>query len=124
MSLSGYGQHALDLRGMGRLFVGGILEEGADGGQPQIAAAGCDSSALFQVIQKCRNQGCINRLESQTGRRLVQTLLSALQQQTKSIPIGTDGVWAYLPLIYQALGEELLQQRGQRGCGPHDCFSQ
>ena len=45
----------------------------------------------------------------------MQPLLGELQKQAKGVPIGTDGVRTRLPLIHQALGEEVLQQRGQRG---------
>src|SRR5450755_3027573 len=108
VSFSGYGEHALDLRGMGRLFVSGELEKRADGGQPQIAAAGCNPAVLFQVIQKCRDHRRVNRFESQTDWRLVQTLLGEMQKHAKGIPIRTDRVRACLPLIHQALGEEIL----------------
>src|SRR6185295_17726907 len=112
---SGYGEHPLDLRGLSRFFIGGILEKGADGGQPQVTAPGCDSAALFQVIEKCRNQRRIYRFESQTGRRLMQPLLGESQKQAKRIPIRTDRVGTCLPLIHQTLGKEVLQQWGQRG---------
>src|SRR5450759_4875933 len=52
VSFSGYSEHALDLRGMGRLFVRGVLKEGADGGQPQIAAAGRNWGPLGQRTPK------------------------------------------------------------------------
>ena len=42
-------------------------------------------------------------------------LLGKLQEQTEGVPIGADGVRTRLALTHQALGEEVLQQHGQRG---------
>src|ERR1035438_10188982 len=70
MTLPRYGQHTLDLSGMGRLLVGGIVEEGADCRQTQIAASGGNPAALFEIIQKSSDHWCINSFEIQTGRRL------------------------------------------------------
>jgi hypothetical protein len=122
--LSWYGQHPLDLSGAGWFVVSGVLEEGANRSEAQVATAGGDPAALFEIIQKGSNHGRIDLFEGQPGRRPVQTFLGELQKQAKGVPIGTDGVRTRLPLIHQALDEEVLQQRGQRGFGLHDCFSQ
>ena len=99
---------------MGRFFISGIVEKGADGCQSQIAAADGNPTVLLQVIQKGSNQWRIYLFKGQLGRRLMQPLLSELQKQAKRVPIGTDGVRTGLPLIHQTLGEEAFQQRGQR----------
>jgi hypothetical protein len=49
----------------------------------------------------------------------MQPLLNELQKLTKGIAIRTDGVWARLALLHQALGKEALQQRGKAGGGGH-----
>ena len=53
----------LDLGGVSGFFVGGIVEEGADRGQPEVATAGRDPAPVFQVIQEGRDQGGIDRRE-------------------------------------------------------------
>jgi hypothetical protein len=94
---------------MGRLFVSGIVKEGSDGRQPEIAAVGRDPSAFFQIGQKGSDQWGIDLLESQTGGRFVQTTLREPQEQTESVPIGTDRVRTCLPLAHEALSKEFLQ---------------
>ena len=94
---------------MGWLLVSGIVEEGADRRQSEIAAAGRDASTFFQVVQERRNQWCIDLCESELGRLLVESLLGKTQQQAKGVPIGTDGVRTRLPLTHETLGKEALQ---------------
>ena len=115
VTLSRYSQYALDLSDTRRFFVSGIVKESADGCQTQIAAAGRNSTTLFQVIQKCGNQRDIDLFKSYLGRRLVETLLGEMQEQAKRIPIGSDVMRTRLPLTHQPLREEVLQQWGQCG---------
>jgi hypothetical protein len=39
----------------------------------------------------------------------VKPLLNELQELSEAVAIGTDGVWARLTLLHQALGKETLQ---------------
>ena len=59
-------------------------------------------------------------LEAQACRRLMQPLLNKLQELTKGVAIGTDGVWTRLALLHQPLSKVALQQRGKAGGGDHD----
>jgi len=52
------------------------VKEGSDCRQPEIAAAGRDPSAFFQIVQKGSDQRCIDLFESQTRRLFVQATLS------------------------------------------------
>jgi hypothetical protein len=70
---------------------------------------------LLQFIQKRHDEGGINLLEAQAGRRLAQPLLDELQELTEGVAIGTDGMWTRLALLHQALGKETLQKRSQSG---------
>src|SRR5258705_9933499 len=64
-TLAGDGEHPLDLCGMNRCLESGETKERAQGSQAKIAAASAEALMLFQVIQKCRDQGCIDLLENQ-----------------------------------------------------------
>src|SRR5262249_19588003 len=116
--------YTLNLSGARGFFIGGIVEERADCRQTQVAAAGSDSAVLLQIVQESSNHGRIDLVKCQAGGRLVQMLLGELQQQAKGVAIGTNGMRTRLPLIHQAVSEELFQQRGERDRGLHDCFSQ
>jgi hypothetical protein len=45
----------LDLRSVRRFLVRGVVEEGTNGGQPQVAAAGTDFTRGLQVVEKGRD---------------------------------------------------------------------
>jgi hypothetical protein len=120
-ALAGDSQHALDLSSMFRHFERGISKEGVNGGQPQIPAAGTQTSLLFQVIEKRHDQWGIDRLEGQLRRRSVQPLLGKLQQQADGIAIRTDRMRTGLALLHEPLGEEPFQQWSEaRSGGFHD----
>ena len=70
---------------------------------PQISAANAQSATLLKVIEKRHDQRRIDLLEHQCGRRLVQTLLYELQEQTEGVAIGTDRVGAHPALLHQTL---------------------
>ena len=86
-----------------------------NGGEAQITATNAYAVTLLQVIQERHDQGGIDLLEVQACRGLVQPLLNELQKLAKGIAIGTDGVWARLALLHQALGKEALQQWSKAG---------
>jgi hypothetical protein len=109
-ALAGDSQHALDLSGMFRHFERDISKEGVNGSQPQIPAAGTQTSMLLQMIEKRHDQWGIDRLEGQLRRRGVQPLVGKLQQQAEAIAIRTDRMRTGLPLLHETLGEESFQE--------------
>jgi hypothetical protein len=78
ISLARNGQNTLDLGGMVRRFECGIPEKRVNGGQPQIATARAQASMFFQVIEKSRDQRCVERLKREPVGRRMQLLLREL----------------------------------------------
>src|SRR5580700_4839583 len=76
--LAGYGQYALDLRGVSRCFERGIPKEGVDCGEAQITAACTQLPVFFQVVEEPNDQRRVDRLQRKPCRRRVQLLLSEL----------------------------------------------
>ena len=81
------GQHPVDLRGVGRLLEGRIAEEGADRGEPEVAAAGGDPPPRLQVVQEGGDQRGIERREGEAGRRRVQVLVREAEQEAEGVPV-------------------------------------
>ena len=54
----------------------------------------------------------------------MQALLRELEEATKRITVGADGMRAHLALLHQTLQEEPLKQRREAEAGAHDAFPQ
>jgi len=102
-------EHPLDLRGVYGRLVSGVTEERADRCKPQIPSAGADAPGLFQIVQESADERGFNVLERQPIRRLAQMSVGKLEQQLEGVAIGTDGMWAHVPLLHQTFDKELLQ---------------
>jgi hypothetical protein len=71
----GDGQHALDMAGEIGLFKGGVLEEGADGGQAKVATAGAIVSMFLQLIEKGSDERGIEILQHELAGQFFQLRL-------------------------------------------------
>ena len=69
--------------------------------------------------EKRHNQWCIDLFEHQVRWSFTQSLLRELEQLTKGVTIGTDGMGTGLALLHQTLREEALQQRSETDIGLH-----
>ena len=107
-----------------RLLVGRVAEEGADGGQAQVAAAGAVAAFLLHRIEESADHRRLQIGERQGRGRLVQLLLDKVKQQTEGIAVGSDGVSTGTPLRHEALGEEAFEQAGKADGVVHDQPSQ
>src|SRR5262249_17981829 len=103
-------KYTLDLCGMRRRLECRETKEGAQSCQAKIPTAGTDALMLLKMVKKCRDQGSINCLKAQPGRRLLQSLFGKLQELAESVAVGTDRVRTCLTLLHQALRKEMLQQ--------------
>ena len=113
ISFAGHGQYALHHRAVFRRMQGHIAEEGVDGGQAHVAAAGAVLAFALEVIQEGPQQRRVKIRHRQVRGRLAQAPLGILQQQSKGVAVARDRVSAALTLLYESIHEERLHQRRQ-----------
>ena len=113
-------QHPLDVGGVLGMAQHGVLEQGADRGQPGVAGPDAVAAVVFQVVQERADHRRVQVGDVQAGRDLAGLLRGEDDQHLDSVPVGGDRVAAGLPLQRQPVGEERLQGRGEGG---HACPS-
>jgi len=86
-----------------------------DRGQPCVAGSCAVAPVTAQVFQERADEGGVEVVQAQVAGRGAGTLLREGQQQAEGVPVGGHRVAADLPLGDQPLGEERLQDRGERG---------
>jgi hypothetical protein len=59
VALARYGEHALDQRAVRGLLERHEPEEGADGGQAQVASLGAGAARRLKIYQECTDERCI-----------------------------------------------------------------
>ncbi len=96
------------------MVQGGIAEQGADRGKSGIAGPHTVFSVALQMVEEGPDQGCIEIVDTEFGRRLAVPLRREDKQQPKGVAIGLNRVRADLALADEAVGEERLQARGER----------
>ena len=64
-----------------------VAKEGVDSRQPQVTAADAQSPLLLKVIEKRNDQRRVDLFKVELGGRLVQPLLSKLQEHPECIAI-------------------------------------
>src|SRR5262249_56414761 len=93
----------------------GVAEQGADGGQPRVAGGGAVPAGCFQLVEEGADGGGVQVGQVQLGGQLAGLLVDVAQQQGEGVAVGGDGVRAGAALGHQPVGEEGIQERGQRG---------
>ena len=112
MPLARYCENALDMGAVGRLLEGREPEEGADGGQAQVARPYARTPLRLEIIEKRTDERRIQIVERQGRRRLAKPSLCKREQETESIPVGRDRVGADVALPHKPLGKIALDERG------------
>jgi hypothetical protein len=105
-ALARYGEYALCQAAVLWGMQGDVTEEGVNRGEPHVAASGAVAAVLLQVIEEGSEERRIQIVEGQIGRRLSQSLLCVVQEQTKGIAVARNGVCAGLALSHEPIGEE------------------
>lgn len=123
VALARYGEHALDHRAVRWLLERHEPEEGADGGQAQVARLGAGTALRLKIDQECTDERCIQVAECQSRGGLTEPRLCEREQQPERIPIGCDRVGADVALAHEPLGEVALDQRGDIAGGLHGAAS-
>jgi hypothetical protein len=90
-------------------------EKGAQSRKAKVPTAGADALTLLKVIEKCGDQGSIDLLKVQPGRRLLQSMFGEPQELSETVTVRTNRMRTCLPLLHQALRKEMLQQYCQAG---------
>ncbi len=96
VSLARYREDALDVCAVGRFLEGCEPEEGADGGQAQVARPGAGATFLLDIIKKRADKRRIQIVERQGRRRFAESRMCKREQQPECIPVGCDRVGATL----------------------------
>jgi hypothetical protein len=81
VALARYGEHALDQRAVRRLLERYEPEEGADGGQAQVASLGAGTALRLKIDQECTDERGIQIAECQIRRGLAEPRLCEREQQ-------------------------------------------
>ena len=111
------GEDALDERGMGRLLHGDVSKEGADRRQACVAGPRAITPGGFELAKEGPDEIGVHIVQLERGWLLLQALLCEVQQESKGVAIGGDGVRACPPLGLQTVSKEGFEQGGKS----HDC---
>jgi hypothetical protein len=114
-ALGGNGKHTFDHRGMLGMTERCVPEQGADRGKPNVTGAHAIFPLLLDVVEEGADECGINIVEVQLRRLFAMPLGCEDQQQPQCVPIGGDCMWTGLTLTSQAVREERLQGRDDRG---------
>ena len=103
-----------------RVRVLGMLQRGepverVDRRQARIAGPGSVAPVVFQVGEERADQRRVQIIEVQLEWLLAGLLMREAEQQPPGVPVGADRLRAGVALGDQALGEERLQRRRERG---------
>jgi hypothetical protein len=111
MTFARQGKDLLALQHQGWIIHRHEPEEGADGGQPRIPAAGAVSTFAFEICQKVTYHRRVQILRSDFGWSLAALLAGKEQQQTKGVTITGNRVRAGFHLRHEPLGKKFVKQR-------------
>jgi len=107
-------QDSFDQGGMFGGVQGGVPEQCPDRGQPRISGGDTVVALGFQVGQERADHRGVQIGQVKIGGLLAQGPGGEAEEQFDGVPVGGDGVRADLALPDQPVGEEALQQGGQR----------
>jgi hypothetical protein len=119
VSLARYREHALDEGAVSRLFEGHKPEEGAHGGQAQVACRDAGAALHLEIGQERADERRVQFIEGQGGRRLAKLRHRELQQQPERIPVGRDRMDAHVLLTDKPLGKKAFDEWGDIATGLH-----
>jgi hypothetical protein len=88
-----------------------------DRGQPGVAGGHAVAPAGLQVLQERADHRCVQVVEGELGGLASGLLQGEPQQQPDGVAVGGDGVVAGLTLADQPVGEEPLENGGERAHG-------
>ena len=114
------GRDREDLRDHARVFgvtQGRVFEERPDRCEPQVPGPGGVVTVSLEVLEERGDDGLIEVVPVELGELLAGVLLGEAQQQPECVAVGRDRSRAGLQLPGQAVGEERLQGRCDRGHG-------
>jgi len=118
-------QHPLDHRGIVGGVQRGVAEQRPDRGQPGVAGAHAVAPLGLQVGQERHDQSGVQVGDVQANGLLAGRVRRVGDQQPQAVAVGGDGVRAGLALTAEPVGEEALQDRGERAHrrAPYPAFS-
>jgi hypothetical protein len=108
-------QHPADVVGVFGCVQRRVTEQRSNRGQASVAGGGAVGAFGFQVVQERGDQRGVEVREVETARGGSRCAGGELQQQPPGVAVGGDRVGTGAALPDQLVGEESLQDRGQRG---------
>ena len=118
VALAGHGEDPLAVQQMSGLVHRDEAEEGADSGEPGIAAARSVAPLRLDVRQEVGDEVGVELLDLEPGGRFAALLAGEAQEQTERVAVARDRVGAGVHLRGEPLGKEALQE-GREGRGGH-----
>src|ERR1035437_3108430 len=86
------------------------MHEGTYRRKASITSPDCVVALTLQVVEEGQYQRCIQFDKVDLLGSLTQMALSKPQQQAKTVSVGGHRLFAYVPLLNQAIEEELLEK--------------
>ncbi len=103
--------------------VGGVVEQGPDGGEAGVAGPDADASFVLEVVEEVADERRVDVVEGEAARRLAGAGLGVAENLAPRVPVGGDGVRAGLLLGSETVGEERLEQRSDRAHRRSSCIA-
>src|SRR3989442_2743542 len=100
---------------MGRLVQRDVLRERMDRGEPCIPGPIAIAPDALEMVEKVADKRRREILKRQRRGRATQPLGREPQEEPERVTVARHRVGAGLSLLAQAIGEEVLQQRGKAG---------
>jgi hypothetical protein len=101
-----YGKNGLALGNVAGIGGGQILEEGMNGGQPDVAGSSAIFSPAAKVFQELSDQPVGKVINGKIGAGLPATFHCKLEKEFEGIPVRQYRVWTHPPLGDQVLFKE------------------
>jgi hypothetical protein len=110
-ALRGDREHALDVRGVLGVAVGGEAKQRVDRRQPGVAGAHAVAALVLEVVEEPGDETGVEVADVESAGRLAELALGVGEQQPEGVAVGGDRVWASVTSADEPVAEERLQRR-------------
>lgn len=93
--------------------IAGVMDKGANGGEPGIAAASAVVAVFFQMGKKCENALGAAGLQGQLGGRGPAARLKESKKQAEGVAVSADSAGAEIAMGRDVFGKKPLKQAAE-----------